>query len=336
MAKLVAGFASSHSVMLTCTLHDWLHGFRSSDLKGQFHDRRGNVVSYEQLLAMTPANAADFITDDAVTRRYTQVQDDMARMRREVQGAQLDVLIVCGDDQNELFSKNLQPSLAIYHGQDVLNGKKRDLPPDAWFKIAQNGRLEDVEGVRLPVDKLLAEHFIDGLLDRDFDVAAMAGTDPGKYIGHAYSFIHKKYLEGTHTPMVPIFLNTHYEPNPIAPRRCVQLGVALKALIDSYPKDLRVGFMASGGLSHFQVEEDLDETVMRAMKEKDLDCLRQLDVARLKAGSSEIRNWLVLAGLFGDLELDWISYTPGYRTQALTGTGLAFATWYPSGNGPRH
>jgi len=50
-------------------------------------------------------------------------------------------------------------------------------------------------------------------------------------------------------------------------------------------------------------------------------------VKRLQAGSSEIRNWLVLAGACTDLELKWSSYTPGYRTEALTGTGLGFAAW---------
>jgi 3-O-methylgallate 3,4-dioxygenase len=330
MAKLVAAFGSSHSVMLTCTLQDWLTGFRAFDPRGNFHDREGKVVSYAQLLAMAPTDAARHVSDEAITRRYNQVQADMARIRREIQAARLDVLIVCGDDQNELFSKNLQPSLAIYHGRDVLNGKKREIAADDWYRAAQNGRLEDVEGIRLPVDAGLATHFIHGLIDEGFDVASLAGTSGGQYIGHAYSFIHKKYLEGgAPLPMVPIFLNTHYEPNVILPRRCVDLGLALRRLIDRYPSDVRVGFVASGGLSHFQVEEDLDEVVMRALREKDLDTLRGLDVRRLKAGSSEIRNWLVLAGASGDLDLEWISYSPGYRTEALTGTGLAFATWYP-------
>jgi hypothetical protein len=334
MAKLVAAFGSSHSVMLTCTLQDWLRGFRAFDQRGSFHDRKGNVVSYQELLAMAPPDAGRYITDEAITARFHQVEADMARMRTEIQSAGVDVLIVCGDDQNELFSKNLQPPLSIYHGADVLNGKKRDIAPDDWYRKAQNGRFEDVDGIRLPVDADLAKHFIRELMDEGFDVTALAGTNPDKYIGHAYSFVHKKYLEGAPIPMVPIFLNTHYEPNPITPKRCVQLGLALRRLIDSYPKEVRVGFLASGGLSHFQVEEDLDENIIKALREKDLDFLGGLDVARLKAGSSEIRNWIVLAAACGDLDLDWISYSPGYRSEALTGTGLAFATWYPRSSRP--
>ena len=34
-------------------------------------------------------------------------------------------------------------------------------------------------------------------------------------------------------------------------------------------------------------------------------------------------------GAVADLGLDWVSYTPGYRTPALTGTGLCFASFRP-------
>jgi hypothetical protein len=33
MATLAAAFGSSHSVMLSSTLEDWLHGFYDSDLR---------------------------------------------------------------------------------------------------------------------------------------------------------------------------------------------------------------------------------------------------------------------------------------------------------------
>ena len=157
-----------------------------------------------------------------------------------------------------------------------------------------------------------------------------AGLGDGQNEGHAYSFVHRWYLNGDGTrllPVVPIFLNTYNPPNPPLPKRCVRLGKALKDLIESYPEELRVGLVASGGLSHFVVEEDLDRSIIAALKGKDLDFLAGLDPRRLKAGSSEIRNWIVVASAAADLDLTWISYTPSYRTPAGTGIGLAFARW---------
>jgi len=85
--------------------------------------------------------------------------------------------------------------------------------------------------------------------------------------------------------------------------------------------------MASGGLSHFRVEEDIDRGLLEAFKRRDLDYLAAMDPRRLKAGSSEIRNWIAVGAAATDLELKWTRYVPGYRTPALTGTGLAFAEW---------
>jgi 3-O-methylgallate 3,4-dioxygenase len=107
----------------------------------------------------------------------------------------------------------------------------------------------------------------------------------------------------------------------------VRLGKALKELIESYPEDVRIGVIASGGLSHFVVDEALDQSVIDALKRNDLDFLAQLDPRQLKAGSSEIRNWIVVASAATHLQLKWMSYTPSYRTPAGTGIGLGFASW---------
>jgi 3-O-methylgallate 3,4-dioxygenase len=88
-----------------------------------------------------------------------------------------------------------------------------------------------------------------------------------------------------------------------------------------------VGVIASGGLSHFVVDEELDAQVMDALRRKDCDTLAALDPQRLQAGSSEIRNWIVVGAMARDLELEQVDYIPAYRSPALSGTGLAFATW---------
>ena len=130
-------------------------------------------------------------------------------------------------------------------------------------------------------------------------------------------------------PVVPVVLNTYYPPNQPSPRRCYRLGQAIREAIESYPENLRVGVVASGGLSHFTVDEALDREVIRALREKDAGALQGLPRARLNSGNSEIRNWICAGGALEHLDLRWVTYCPGYRTPAGTGTGLCFAQWQP-------
>ena len=94
-----------------------------------------------------------------------------------------------------------------------------------------------------------------------------------------------------------------------------------------YPEDQRIGVIASGGLSHFVVDEQLDRDVVRALQERDYATLATLPVDRLNSGSGEIRNWICAAGALRSLRIERIDYIPGYRTRAGTGTGLCFAEW---------
>jgi 3-O-methylgallate 3,4-dioxygenase len=55
--------------------------------------------------------------------------------------------------------------------------------------------------------------------------------------------------------------------------------------------------------------------------------LSSLPRNKLFAGSSEILNWVALAGAAEALDLHWSEYVPGYRTPAGTGTGMSFALW---------
>ena len=54
---------------------------------------------------------------------------------------------------------------------------------------------------------------------------------------------------------------------------------------------------------------------------------RNAPLTKLMSGSSEMRNWICLAGTLGALQMQWVSYVPGYRTSALSGTGLCFASF---------
>lgn len=55
--------------------------------------------------------------------------------------------------------------------------------------------------------------------------------------------------EGWRVPVVPMTINVVLYPLP-TPARCWALGEAVGTAIKSYPKDLRVAVIGTGGLSH--------------------------------------------------------------------------------------
>jgi 3-O-methylgallate 3,4-dioxygenase len=327
MARLVAAFASSHSVMLTSELEDWVTKFRDRDDRLPFYDKLGNPISYQQVIDEAPKNAAELVTPEAITKRFYDTQKAMDRMRDELLSAKLDALIICGDDQYELFHDDHMPSIAIYYGNEIINNARPEEPVADWYKRAQLRRAEEKAPVVYPCHGKLALNLIEGLVEKGFDISSLKSIPPSEHEGHAYSFIHHRYLHSAPVPIIPVFLNTYNPPNQPTPKRCVALGKAMAELIAAYPEDLRVGIMASGGMSHFRVEEDLDLSIFDAIKRKDLDFLAALKPYRLLAGSSEIRNWIVAAAAARHLDMTWSAYIPAYRTLALSGTGLGFARW---------
>jgi len=134
-------------------------------------------------------------------------------------------------------------------------------------------------------------------------------------------------MEDPDLPVVPVFLNTYYPPNQPTPRRCWKLGQAIRAAVENWPGDARVGIVGSGGLSHFVVDEELDRGVIDALARKDGEALQSLPRKKLNSGSSEIRMWISIGGAVEHLDMAWSHYVPGYRTPAGSGTGLGFAYW---------
>lgn len=329
MARLIAAFGSSHSIMLVAQREDWMHGFRVIDQKNaHYFDAAGRPTDYANLLAAAPPDAADLASPARLSERYDAAQAALDRIRDAIAAARLDVLLIVGDDQTELFRTSNNPAVALFYGPSIRNTAREPAAAnDNWVKSARMWRHEPEADHEYPVRSDLAAWLIRGLCDRDFDIAAMDGLEPGQSEGHAFQFVHRRLLKDRALPVIPVILNTFDPPNQPTPRRCVALGEALRELIAAWPQDLRVGVIASGGLSHFVVDEVLDRHVIDAIRRKDLPALAALDPKQLQAGSSEIRNWIVVGAMARDLELDQVDYIPGYRSPALTGTGLAFATW---------
>jgi aromatic ring-opening dioxygenase catalytic subunit (LigB family) len=123
-------------------------------------------------------------------------------------------------------------------------------------------------------------------------------------------------------------VNTFFPPNQPTPRRCYALGQALRRAIESWESDETVAVIASGGLSHTIIDEEIDHATIDGVLEKDASALSSLPMDRLNLGTSEIRNWVIVAAAMEPEHVTFIGdYIPAYRTPAGTGCGMAFAYW---------
>jgi hypothetical protein len=87
--------------------------------------------------------------------------------------------------------------------------------------------------------------------------------------------------------------------------------------------------VASGGLTHFVIDEDFDQTVLTAMEKADEDTLAKLPENVFKVGTAEIKNWYpVIAAMNAEGRLfHKVDYVPCYRSEAGTGNAMAFVYW---------
>jgi 3-O-methylgallate 3,4-dioxygenase len=307
--------------------------FVETDQKMRHRDKEGRPVTYGDLLEKADPRLAHLVAPENLIARQNVARAAARRLRDAVSAAALDALIVFGDDQNESYLEDCRPIFAIYCGDTIRNGNAQHSTysglPD-WYIRNRAAFFEPVEPRDYPVDAALALHLIETLSEAEFDLAASkslrAGEGEGE--GHAMAYVHRHVMDATAPiPIVPVFLNTYFPPNQPSPRRCYKLGQAVRRAIEAYPADVRVGVLASGGLSHFLVDEELDRAILKALADKDRAFLQTLPRSKLQAGSSEILNWIAVAGVAEGNDLGWFEYVPGYRTPAGTGTGMSFATW---------
>ena len=331
MAKIVLGLGSSHTPMLLAS-DETLPRFAETDQKIKHRDKEGRPTTYAELLEKADPQMAAMVAPAALVERQSKVRAAMAHLSKTLNGAGLDALIVMSDDQDEAYLEDCRPAFAVYYGESIINSNEqheqyhRRFPE--WYVKNRQGFFEEQKPRDYPVDSNLALHLIDWLMEHGFDPASSKSMREGEGEGHGMAYVHRRLMDAERPiPIVPVFLNTYFPPNQPRPRRCYELGQAIRKAVESHAGDGRVGIIASGGLSHFLVDEDFDRAILKACADKDAAFLQNLPRNKLHAGSSEILNWVGVAGAAEHLDLNWFEYVPGYRTPAGTGTGLSFASW---------
>jgi gallate dioxygenase len=150
----------------------------------------------------------------------------------------------------------------------------------------------------------LAHHIAAGLVADEFDMAYFQhkALDHGCFSPLSMLWPHEPGWPGA---IIPLQVGVLLFPIPSA-RRCYKLGVSLRKAIESYPEDLKVVLVATGGLSH-QVHGERagfnnpawDEQFL-SLIERDpvkLTELTHADYARLGGlEGAEVITWLIMRG----------------------------------------
>jgi 3-O-methylgallate 3,4-dioxygenase len=328
MADIVLGVGTSHSPLLNSPAEDYPR-HAEIDAKGRkLLDKFGRPCTYADLLAQASPSIRDQIRPEVLAERSAACTANIERLASIIEQSRLDALIVIGDDQNEQFFDDNMPAILVYSGDTIENHPLRmeEDAPQFWRK-ARSQYHEELGSRQYPVASKLALHLIKGLIERAFDVSHSKRLSRAHGEGHAFGFVHRRLMPSKVVPIVPVALNTYFPPNQPRPKRCYDLGKAIRETVRSADSADRVGILASGGLSHFTVDEDLDRMVLDACKCKEGAALASIAPERLNSGSSEIRNWITVAGASEHLATDWQDYIPCYRSAAGTGCGMGFAVW---------
>ena len=317
MAEIVLGIGTSHSPQLSVRAADWAV-LREKDE----HDPR---LDYNGLLQRAKKGLDAELTSEKFRGRDEACQKAIQTLGNILKSARVDVVVIFGDDQHEQFQDDNMPTFAVYHGKSLTVVAHSGRNPAAWKTIEERGWAETAPEYETGYP--LAEHLIRSLVNDEFDIARCNQLRKEIGVGHAFSFLYRRVLPGGNLPMVPVMVNTYYPPNQPTPKRCYAFGQAVRKAIESWDTDKRVAVMASGGLSHVVIDEEIDQMTIEALKNKKPEGLWRLPRERLWGGTSEILNWVALGGVVESMELKYLEYVTTYRSPAATGCGMGFAYW---------
>jgi hypothetical protein len=307
----------------------------------------GSTVSYEELLAHADPSIGRELVPEKLERRHAAAQKAINVLADAFAEARPDVVVIVSNDQQELFYDDNMPCFSIYWADSIPLVARKAGPGVPAYRTASAWAYGE-HNRDVPVHARLGKHLIDSFVAEGFDVAQFrqvretyGGTvGPAGYIKqavetptrpqglpHGFAFAVTRVMREAPIPIVPLFQNTFYPPNQPTARRCYALGQTLRAAVEAWDAQQRVALIASGGFSHFVVDPEIDDLAHRGFKERDPSILCSLPEWKLQSGTSEIKDWITLAGACEPLDYRLVDRTPGYRTPAGTGHADGFAIW---------
>ncbi len=329
MADIVLGIGSSHGPLLSTPADQWELRAKA-DRANKSHWFQGKTYDYETLLKERAPGFAKDVEPAVRERRFEECRTALETLSRKFEAVKPDAVVILGNDQREFFNPGLTPAITVYRGAEIHNVQHMT-DDNPGLNIAEPANSPE-EGAVYPGAPALADHILDSLRDEDWDLAQSDVTPSGAPRGgipHAYGFFYHTILKDQTPPSVPIILNVHFPHNVPKNHRCLELGRALARAIASFKGFQRVALMASGGLTHFVIDEAFDRKVMDAMRAGDEDALAGLPESYFKVGTAETKNWFPVIAAMNAVGLKYheVDYVPCYRSEAGTGCAMCFAYW---------
>lgn len=332
MAKIVLGMAMPHGPTVQ-THWSKFHEFEQRDPNNP-QLRMDPAVTFEELVARakeTKPWLKEELTEEKWRDIFERSQKGLETLRAVLKETSPDVVVAIGDDQHEHLLDDNMPQFCLYWGEtlmDVNRGRRQN----RWTESSSSGAAMDTAGAQVkkayPAAPDLAKHLIRNLIGQSFDIAVSNQLRADRGLGHAFTFLYRNQIfPREDIPMVPVMVNTFYPPNQPPVARCYAFGQALRLAIEAWDSDLQVAVIGSGGLSHVILDWELDQITLEGVRTKDPEILSSLPEERLIRGTSETKNWVIVAGAVETLEPTIVDYIPAYRSTAAMGHGLAFAYW---------
>jgi protocatechuate 4,5-dioxygenase, beta chain len=198
-----------------------------------------------------------------------------------------------------------KPDVAVvFYNDHGLNFFLDKLPTFAVGAAAEYASADEGWGIpvarTIPGDPALSWHLINALVADEFDITMCQDM----LVDHAVTIPMTLMWPGENWPVkiVPVSINTVQHPLPYL-GRCLKLGRSIGRAIESYPRDLRVMIVGTGGLSH-----QLDgKRAGFINKEFDQLCLDKIVDEPEALTRYSIHDWIEHAGAQGIEFLNWMA-----------------------------
>ncbi len=206
-----------------------------------------------------------------------------------------------------------KPDVLVFFYNDHLNAFFYDLYPTFALGVADKFEVADEGAGKRPLPAVnghpaFAAHLAEQLINDEFDLAVFQDKplDHGVFSPLPLLWPHKDGWPGA---VIPIEVNVIQYPLPTA-MRCFKLGQAIRRAVESFPEDLTVAIVGTGGLSH-QIhgertgynDTEWDKRFIELIEHDPMQLARMKHVDFIRLGgaeSVEVIMWLAMRGALSD------------------------------------